>query len=315
MPYAGRYRDPEVITYPAAMSQFSRDPRGARDFSSPQVRVRAANDFRQYSNQRLRLPNERPPIGPTLRRLFGALFALAVVAGIGVGVYFGVTELLEDDDASVAATQETSEPEQSTPADSAEAQPDSDSSELSAEEQPQAPAQNAAGSDAEEVGQAQSGQSQDEESSATQDEELEQQQAPAPSISAVVPTVSEEPVTAAQIDGAETVAERVTAEAIPSGIPRTLADGVAYDPTEPATVFTSRWPVGTTLRLTRLPGATLLTDEQQNEVVGAQALVVVRGTEATNTDLQMSPAAFDLIAFHGIERIIAVRVEVTAPPP
>ncbi|MXX81263.1 MAG: hypothetical protein F4Y69_09580 [Chloroflexi bacterium] len=301
------------------MSQFSRDPRGARDFSSPQVRVRGANDFRQYSSQRLRLPNERPPFGPTLRRLFGALVALAVVAGIGVGVYFGVTELLEEDDVNVAATQETSEPTQSTSAESAEAEPVSDSSaEQSAEEQSATAAEEAADSDAEEAGDAQSAQStesQDEEISPSEDEEQEQQGVAAPSISAVLPTVSEEPVTAAQIGGAETVAERVTAEAIPSGIPRTLADGVAYDPTEPATVFTSRWPAGTTLRLTRLPGATLLTDEQQAEVVGAQALVVVRGTEATNTDLQMSPAAFDLIAFYGVERIIAVRVEVTAPPP
>ena len=298
------------------MSQFSRDPRGARDFSSPQVRVRGANDFRQYSNQRLRLPNERPPFGPTLRRLFGALVALAVVAGIGVAVYFGVTELLEEDDVNVAGTQETSEPTQSTPAESAEAEPVSDSSAAqSAEEQSATAAEEAADSDAEEAGDAQSAESQDEEISPSEDEEQEQQGAAAPSISAVLPTVSEEPVTAAQIGGAETVAERVTAEAIPSGIPRTLADGVAYDPTEPATVFTSRWPAGTTLRLTRLPGATLLTDDQQAEVVGAQALVVVRGTEATNTDLQMSPAAFDLIAFYGVERIIAVRVEVTAPPP
>jgi len=298
------------------MSQFSRDPRGARDFSSPQVRVRAANDFRQYSNQRLRLPNERPPLGPALRRLVGALFALAVVGGIGVGVYFGVTELLAEDDANGAAAQETSEPTQSTTAQSVEVQPVAESSaDQPVEEQPETPAQEAAGSDAEELEQAQSAQAQEEEASPSDDEEQEQQEAAAPSISAIVPTESGDPVTPAQIGGAETVAERVTAEAIPSGIPRTLDDGVAYDPTEPATVFTSRWPVGTTLRLTRLPGATLLTDEQQAEVVGAQALVVVRGTEATNTDLQMSPAAFDLIAFYGVERIIAVRVEVTAPPP
>ena len=73
--------------------------------------------------------------------------------------------------------------------------------------------------------------------------------------------------------------------------------------------------MGTTLRLTRLPGATLLSDEEQAEVVGTEALVVVRGSENSNTDLQLSPAAFDRIAFYGEERIIAVRVEVTAPPP
>ena len=301
------------------MSQFSRDPRGARDFSSPQVRVRGANDFRTYSDQRLRLPNERPPLGPLLRRLIGALLTLAVVGGIGVGVYFGVTELLAEDESGVASTQEASEADQSVAASSAESQTETDSaSEQSAAAEPQA-----ASAEPEVADAAQETPAQDDEPAATTTDaaadsataQQEQSEADAPSISAVVPTVSEDPVVPAQIGGAEIVAERVTAEAIPSGIPRTLADGVEYDPTEPATVFTSRWPIGTTLRLTRLPGATLLTDEQQAQILGAQALVVVRDTEATNTDLQMSPAAFDLIAFYGIERIIAVRVEVVAPPP
>ncbi len=302
------------------MSQFSRDPRGARDFSSPQVRVRGANDFRTYSDQRLRLPNERPPLGPLLRRLIGALLTLAAVAAIGVGVYFGVTELLAEDEPGVVSTQEASEAEQSAAAAaSAESQTQADSA---AEEQTAAEADTES-AELEDTDIAQEAPAQDDEPAATATDsaadteaaQQEQSEAAAPSISAVVPTVSEEPVVPAQIGGAEVVAERVTAEAIPSGIPRTLADGVEYDPTEPATVFTSRWPVGTTLRLTRLPGATLLTDEQQSQVLGAQALVVVRGTEATNTDLQMSPAAFDLVAFYGIERIIAVRVEVVAPPP
>ncbi|MCY4620005.1 MAG: hypothetical protein OXD50_15835 [Chloroflexi bacterium] len=139
--------------------------------------------------------------------------------------------------------------------------------------------------------------------------------APPVSVSSIEPSVSDQVVTPAQLGGAETSAERVTAEPIPSGIPRTLADGAAYDPTEPATVFTARWPVGTTLRLVRLPGATLLTDEEQEQVVGTETLVVVRGTESSNTDLQLSPAAFDQIAIYGTERIIAVRVEVTAAPP
>ena len=292
------------------MSQFSRDPRGARDFSSPQVRVRGANDFRQYSSQRLRLPNEGPPIGPKLRRLFGALLTLAAVGGIGVGVYFGVTELIEEDETPAATSVEATEQAEPAEGQGSTSPPD----EPAAAEQPAA---DTASTEADSEGAAQDQASQSSEPEAAQPDAERQGELEAapPSVSAITPTVSEEAVTPAQIGGAEIVAERVTAEAIPSGIPRTLADGADYDPSEPATVFTSRWPVGTTLRLTRLPGATLLTDEQQAAVVGAQALVVVRGTEATNTDLQMSPAAFNLVAFHEIERIIAVRVEVAAPPP
>ena len=47
----------------------------------------------------------------------------------------------------------------------------------------------------------------------------------------VDPTVSEEPFTTASVDGAELIAERITAEAVPAGIPRTLGDGEAYDAT------------------------------------------------------------------------------------
>ena len=309
------------------MSQFSRDPRGARDFSSPQIRIRGSGDFRHYTSQRLRLPNERPPLGPVFRRLFGALFTLALVAGIGVGVYFGVAELLKEDESTPEAATEAVEqsqaaPEGGAPAQSAagQEQPDTQESQSSQTSQtsqgaaePTEQSSSVAESDAEEADAA--GQSETQQES----EPVEQQASASPSapiaISTLEPTISEQPVTPALIGGSEIVAERVTAEPIPSGIPRTLADGADYDSTEPTTAFTTRWPVGTTLRLTRLPGATLLTDEQQQQVIGAETLVVVRATESSNTDLQLSPAAFNRIAFFNVERIIAVRVEVTAPPP
>ena len=302
------------MTYPASMSHHFREPRGAQDFSSPQVRVRGANDFRQYSNQRLRLPNERPPLGPRVKQLIGAILTLALLAGIGIGVYFGVTLLLEEDE---PATTEVS-PEAEAAQDGA-VTPTADAQDSQGAEPATPAATESAGSQAstsgDETQDAAAAQAQSTDSQTAQEA---QQDAPAQgvvSVSLIEPRVADEQVTPAQIGGAEIVAQRLTAEPVPSGIPRTLADGAAYDPTEPATVFTSRWPVGTTLRLTRLPGATLLTDEEQAEVVGAETLVVVRGTESSNTDLQLSPAAFEQIAFYGTERIIAVRAEVTAAPP
>ena len=295
------------------MSHHSVDPRGAHDFSSPQVRVRGASDFRQYSSQRLRLPNERPPLGPRFRRLLGAILTLAILGGIGVAVYFGVTLLLDDDDpatAEVAESTETAQADAQTgvgAASAAETEAAEPGESTAGQTPAQADSQDTTATAA--TAQEEPAESADAEAQATQVQEQ------IIAVSSIEPSVAEQQVTPAQIDGAEIVADRVTAEAIPSGIPRTLADGATYDPTEPATVFTSRWPVGTTLRLTRLPGATLLTDEEQAEVVGTEALVVVRGSESSNTDLQLSPAAFDQIAFYGTERIIAVRVEVTAAPP
>ncbi len=301
------------------MSQFSRDPRGARDFSSPQIRIRGAGDFRHYTNQRLRLPNERPPLGPLFRRMLGALVTLAVVGGIGVGVYFGVTELLDEDETVPATTSDAGQQAEAGQVAEPAAETGSPAQQSTPEAQETASAETAQSQDSAAVA-AQSGAPSETgaqaDSAAAQ--QVAQENAPEPaavSLSALAPAVADQPVTSAQIGGAESVAERVTAEAIPSGIPRSLADGGEYDPTEPATAFTSRWPVGTTLRLTRLPGATLLTDEQQQQVIGSQTLVVVRATESSNTDLQLSPAAFDQIAFYGVERIIAVRVEVTAAPP
>lgn len=302
------------MTYPAFMSHHFREPRGVQDFSSPQVRVRGANDFRQYSNQRLRLPNERPPLGPRVKQLIGAILTLALLAGIGVGVYFGVTLLLEEDEPATSEVRQDTVPAQDGETTATADAQDSQASEPASAAATESPSSQAA-PDNEETQEAADAAEQSESSQSAQEAQQASQAQAIISVSLIEPQVADEQVTPAQIGGAEIVAQRLTAEPVPSGIPRTLADGAAYDPSEPATVFTSRWPVGTTLRLTRLPGATLLTDEEQAEVVGAEMLVVVRGTESSNTDLQLSPAAFEQIAFYGTERIIAVRAEVTAAPP
>ena len=302
------------MTYPAFMSHHFREPRGVKDFSSPQVRVRGANDFRQYSNQRLRLPNERPPLGPRVKQLIGAILTLALLAGIGVGVYFGVTLLLEEDEPATSEVRQDTVPAQDGETTATADAQDSQASEPASAAATESPSSQAA-PDNEETQEAADAAEQSESSQSAQEAQQASQAQAIISVSLIEPQVADEQVTPAQIGGAEIVAQRLTAEPVPSGIPRTLADGAAYDPSEPATVFTSRWPVGTTLRLTRLPGATLLTDEEQAEVVGAEMLVVVRGTESSNTDLQLSPAAFEQIAFYGTERIIAVRAEVTAAPP
>ena len=304
------------MAYSAFMSRQLGDPRSAHDFSSPQVRVRSAADFRQYSSQRLRLPNERRPLVPRVRQLFGALLTLAILGGIGVGVYFGVTALLERDDTAATEVAQSTGAGQTPTASDAASESEPSGAVQQRVSQPEPAASPASASSVEEPdSSATAPEASQQSQAAPSDSEAAQTSEPPASVSEIEPSVAQQPVTTAQIDGAEIEAARVTAEAIPSGIPRTLADGAAYDPTEPATVFTSRWPIGTTLRLTRLPGATLLTEEEQEQVIGTETLVVVRGSESSNTDLQLSPAAFDQIAIYGTERIIAVRVEVTAAPP
>ncbi|MYJ57710.1 MAG: hypothetical protein F4088_02170 [Chloroflexi bacterium] len=260
------------------------------------------------------MPNERPPLGPRVTQLIGAILTLALLAGIGVGVYFGVTLLLEEDEPATSEVRQDTVPAQDGETTATADAQDSQASEPASAAATESPSSQAA-PDNEETQEAADAAEQSESSQSAQEAQQASQAQAIISVSLIEPQVADEQVTPAQIGGAEIVAQRLTAEPVPSGIPRTLADGAAYDPTEPATVFTSRWPVGTTLRLTRLPGATLLTDEEQAEVVGAEMLVVVRGTESSNTDLQLSPAAFEQIAFYGTERIIAVRAEVTAAPP
>ena len=279
------------------------EARGTREFSSPEVRVRSEQSPPFHVNQRLLLPNERRRRF-TLRRITRLLLPLLVLGGVGVGVYFGVYYLLRNDD------------EPAAPAAEAVAEPAA-----SAAQQQAAPAAEQTAPAAQEPAAEQG--AQDAPAAAPAAEPAAEQAEPAPEPAGepavhpaqAQPTVAESAVTPADVGGAPLVGERMTAEALPPGIPRRLADDTPYDPADATAAFSNIWPTGTTLRLTRLPGAPLLNEDQIAQVVGAEALVVVRGSESSNTDIQLSAAAFEQLGFYQTERIIAVRAEVVGPPP
>lgn len=303
--------------------------RGSREYANAQIRVMGSGDAPYHPERRLRLPGERRfSTGQILR----SIAVLAALGGIAAGIFFGLSALLEQDDAAPAtvaaseaatdaeeatATQaataatETSEPEPTGPPAAAQEEPD-------VEETVPAPAEQDGQLDDQPEEQAEQPANEQAEAGSEEGEaEAAATDGGAASLSAAraEPTVSPDPVRREDLSSGPLFAERMTAEPVPSGIPRTLADGSSYDASDPATAFSSLWPAGTTLHLTRLGDAALLDAEQQAEVAGTQVLVVVRGSEASNSDLQLSAAAFDRIAFYGIERIITVEVEVTAPPP
>lgn len=300
------------------MSRQSPHSRGVRDFSSPQIRVRGTDDLPYHPNRRLRLPNERPPFWTRFRWVFRIILPLAAMGGIGIGVYFGVSELINRNPAAepdqAAATQTQAEPTDSDPAATGGAAPSGDAQSDAADESTAA-AESSSEPAPEEPSSAPVDQPSPDQEQETQADQPTADDGPIVHPARAAPTISADAVTPGQIEGSPLTADRVTAEPVPEGIPRNLADGSDYDPAEPATAFSKLWPVGTTLRLTRLPGATLLSDDEQAEVVGTEVLVVVRGSQDSNTDLQLSPAAFDQVAVYGVERIIALAVEVTAPPP
>lgn len=304
--------------------------RGSREYANAQIRVIGSDDAPYHAERRLRLPGERRFSNGQILR---SLAVLAALGGIAAGIFFGVSALLDRDGAdptaatpaSAAAAEDTAGADAAAPEEPAEAAAGTGGPEM-----PDPAAESAAGDEAadEEAAapapaeQAEEAEEADEEPAEEQDAEEaapeEQPPAAEPATSATAaraePTVSPDPVRREDLASGPLFAERMTAEPVPSGIPRTLADGSGYDAADPATAFSSIWPAGTTLRLTRLGESALLDAEQQAEVAGTQVLVVVRGGESSNSDLQLSAAAFDLIAFYGVERIIAVEVEVTAAP-
>ena len=132
------------------------------------------------------------------------------------------------------------------------------------------------------------------------------------------PTVGTGIITPADLGGAPVGLERGTVTPIPPGIlERTLADGTAYDPTDATLAISSIWPPGTRLRITRLPGGPQLSEEDAARLIGKESEVVVREFAPISTALQLSPAAFQVLALDvNLEPIINVRIEVIeAPPP
>lgn len=276
------------------------EARGTREFSSPEVRVRSEQSPPFHVNQRLLLPNERRRRF-TLRRVTRVLLPLLVMGGIGVGVYFGVYYLLRDGDEAAPVVETVAPAETAAPAVDQQAAPAGAEQPAAAEQQAAAEEQGAAAESTAEP--------------APQSAPSEPATQPAVHPAQAPPVVAAEAVTPAQVGGAPLIGERMTAEALPAGIPRQLADDTPYDPADATAAFSNIWPTGTTLRLTRLPGAPLLTEDQAAQVVDASTLVVVRGSENSNTDIQLSAAAFEQLGFYQTERIIAVRAEVVAPPP
>lgn len=276
------------------------EARGTREFSSPEVRVRSEQSPPFHVNQRLLLPNERRRRF-TLRRVTRVLLPLLVMGGIGVGVYFGVYYLLRDDEEAAPVVETVAPAETAAPAVDQQAAPAGAEQPAAAEQQAAAEEQGAAAESTAEP--------------APQSAPSEPATQPAVHPAQAPPVVAAEAVTPAQVGGAPLIGERMTAEALPAGIPRQLADDTPYDPADATAAFSNIWPTGTTLRLTRLPGAPLLTEDQAAQVIDASTLVVVRGSENSNTDIQLSAAAFEQLGFYQTERIIAVRAEVVAPPP
>ena len=122
-------------------------------------------------------------------------------------------------------------------------------------------------------------------------------------------------ITPVDLDGAPVVVERGHAMPVPSGgPPDALADDVPYDPADKTVALSSIWGPGTVLELTRLPGGPLLDGEDAERLIGSTIQVVVAGTGEFATELQLSPAAYQILALV-FEPIIAVHIEVVGAPP
>ncbi len=266
--------------------------RGWRDLPSPSTRVRGAGDLPYNPRRPLTLPGDRNPRRrPQFRgdRIAAIVLPILLIAGMGVGVFFGVGYLLGDDaaPAEAPATAETAGQDTATAATAAEA----------------VPAQSAGAAAAE----AETG-------------PIDAAQAPAGAVDATeaAPPAPEaaagDVVTEAQLSGAPASIDRAGATPIPSGVTGlTLADGSAYDPADESAALSSVWPAGTVLDLTRLPGGPLLTAEDAAELIGRTIQVVVVGVGEFPTELQLSPAAYQLIA-RDFEPIIAIQISVAAAP-
>ena len=283
--------------------------RGWRDLPAPSARVRGAGQLPYNPNRPLTLPGDRNPRRrPQFRTDVLARMILPVLAlgGLGVGVFFGVSALLDDDDAATlpAATDAAAiDPAAIDTAGAATTVPDTTDPATTDVATPDAGASDAGAGAATPIDadQPTTGGTAATEGEATVDATVD-----APGASSVV--------TEAQLNGAPALLERGGATPIPSGVAGlTLADGTLYDPADPAAALSSVWPAGTLLEVTRLPGGPLLTDEDAAELIGKTVQLLVVGNADFPTELQLSPAAYELIA-RDFEPIIALRIVAIAAP-
>lgn len=286
--------------------------RGWRDMPSPSTRVRGGSDLPYNPGRPISLPGERnnrrrPQFRGDLFTRF--LLPLFVLAGMGVGVFFGVSALLDGYPAPVAG----GDAAVTTPEGDVAGTEDADSTDVSGTEQ--TGSSDAAGTT----------------TSAAGDEAAGPIDADQPATGAADDTVDTTPeaggaaeeaatdtgptvVTDAQLSGAPTLLERGSATPIPSGITAlTLADGSAYNPADETAALSSVWPAGTVLEVTRLPGGPLLTEDDAALLIGKTVQVIVMGNGEFPTELQLSPAAYQLLA-REFEPIIALRIAPVSAP-
>ena len=264
--------------------------RGWRDQPAPTTRVRGGGELPYNPRRPLTLRGDRRKRRPPQFRteaLLRLLIPLGLLGGLGVGVFFGIEALLDEDEAP-PSEQAAAEPETAA----------GDAVVASVEGGTEAPEAEVGPIDATAEPAAEPG---------TETEAAEATGvAAAPAAGGVV--------TEAALGGAPIVVERGGATPIPPGISNlTLADGSAYDPGDSTTAFSSVWPAGTVLDLIRLPGGPLLTEEDAAMLIGKTVQVVVRGSGEFPTELQLSPAAYTLLA-RDFEPIIALRIEAVAAP-
>ncbi len=258
--------------------------------------MRGQNDLPYNPGRPLRLPRDRKPFRPPqfdFMGLFRLLLPIGLLAGLGIGVFFLVDLLLGDDEPSGSPV--TSDVGSDIGSDDGTDTIDVIDGSATIDETTDPALGSEAGTDAETQA---SGSPDEANTDAASD----------------VPR-AEQIITPADLDGAPVILERGAARPVPSGIPgRSLADGSAYDPTDAAAVFSSVWAAGTTLEVTRLPGAPLLSDEEAALLVGKTLRLVVVAEGEFPEELQLTPAAYELLA-QDIEPIIAVRIEAVEAPP
>ncbi len=277
--------------------------RGWRDLPSPSTRVRGAGELPYNPRRPLTLPGDRNPRQrPQFRgdRVARIVLPLLLIGGLGVGVFFGVSYLLDDDPAAPAADAPAA---QTTVAETGSG--DAASTDVAAAAAGAAAAETS-GDDAGPIDAARA---------ATGGADAAAPETDAQAATGAGPVATGETVvTAAQLGGAPASIERAGATPIPSGVSgMTLADGGVYDPADESAALSSVWPAGTVLDLTRLPGGPLLTEEDAAELIGRTIQVVVVGTGDFPTEVQLSPAAYQRIA-RDFEPIIALRITVASAP-
>jgi hypothetical protein len=260
--------------------------RGFRELPGTSVRVRGQNDLSYNPGKPLRLPRDRQPRRRpqfNLGALGRLLLPVALLAGLGIGIFFGIDALLDDDASSSPAVVAE------TPADGASGLADDAATATATGGVDSGSADSAA------------------ESSAVGD--TSEDVAAAAAADSVVPTTPRI-ITPADLNGSPVILERGAARPVPEG---SVAAGISYDPTDPTIAFSSVWAAGTVVELTRLPGAPLLSDEEAAQFVGKTIRLTIVAAGTFPEELQLSPAAYALIAQER-EPIIAVRIEAVGAP-